>query len=70
MKTNSVKMEKMSFKDYFNSMSTKEKNELRDQMTPAFMAYTTFYHHLRKEDWSELELQKLEQLTNKEFARC
>lgn len=39
-------------------------------MTPAFMAYTTFYHHLRKEDWSELELQKLEQLTNKEFARC
>jgi hypothetical protein len=69
MNENSGNVEKMTFKVYFQSLDNEAKKILRDKITPAFMAYTTFYDHLRKGNWSELELQKLEELTNQNFAR-
>jgi len=69
MKTNVENDEEMSFKDYFESLDIDAKSELRDSVTPAFMAYTTFYYKLRMNSWSELELRKLEELTGKNFKR-
>lgn len=69
MNENQGNIEKMTFKAYFQSLDSEAKKTLRDKMTPAFMAYTTFYDKLRKENWSELELQKIEELTTQTFAR-
>lgn len=69
MKTNNEIVEKMSFKDYFESLSNDSKTTIREQMTPIHMSYTTFYDKLRNNSWKELEIRELERITGKQFAR-
>lgn len=69
MKTNNENLSKITFSDYFETLDVKSKNELRDKFTPIYVAYTTFYYKLRNNSFTELELQKLEELTNQTFAR-
>jgi hypothetical protein len=69
MKTNNEILSKITFSDYFETLDVQSKNELRDKFTPIYVAYTTFYYKLRNNSFTELELQKLEELTNQTFAR-
>lgn len=62
--------EKIIFKDYFNALPTDDdRNYIRDIMFPKYMAYTTFYTKVRENTFTELELEKLEEITNKTFER-
>lgn len=69
MKINNKNLSKITFSDYFETLDVKSKTELRSKMTPLYVAYTTFYYKLRNNSFTELELQKLEELTNQTFAR-
>lgn len=62
--------EKMSFKDYFDSLITEESNAIRDTMLASSeMGYTTFYDKLRLNKWKPLEIKELERITNQSFKR-
>lgn len=69
METNNENLSKITFTDYFESLDVQSKMELRGKFTPLYVAYTTFYYKLRNNSFTELELQKLEELTNQTFAR-
>lgn len=61
--------EEMSFKDYYNSLDSKEKSALRDAVVPTYISYTSFYEKLRGDKFTRLELEKLEQITAKTFTK-
>jgi len=69
MKTNNEILSKITFIDYYEALDDQSKKQLREKFTPIYMAYTTFYYKLRNNSFTELELQKLEELTNQTFAR-
>ena len=56
--------EKLSFKDYYDSIDTDQKNYLRDKMYEVGMANSTFYYKVREEKFTILELKELAILTN------
>ena len=69
-KRNDENIEKLVFKDYFNSLPTDDdRNAIRDQMFPKYMGYTTFYTKIRNNSFTELEFEKLESLTSQTFER-
>ena len=70
MKEEKEIIEKMSFKDYFESLDTNESNAIRDQMIAlSGIAYSTFYDKVRKQNWSPLQLKELCRITNQQFER-
>jgi len=70
MNTNDENIQKMSFKVYFESLSTDDSNPIRDKMLASSgMGYTTFYQKLRDEKWKPLELKELENITGQTFER-
>ena len=69
MTTKNENHSKIAFSDYFEQLDTQGKNELRDKFTPIYVAYSTFYAKIKNNSFTELELQKLEELTNKNFSR-
>jgi len=69
-KQNEENVEKLIFKDYFNSLTTdQEKNKIRDTMFPKYMSYTSFYRKIRDNAFTPLELEKLEKITNQKFIQ-
>jgi hypothetical protein len=70
MNTNSENVEKMSFKDYFNSLPTEESNAIRDKMLQSSgMSYPSFYGKIQSGKWKPLEIRELERITGKEFKQ-
>lgn len=68
-KTDAI-VEKIIFKDYFNTLnSDEERNQIRDQMFPKYMSYTSFYRKIRENAFTELEFEKLEEITKQQFIR-
>ncbi len=61
--------EKLSFKDYYDSIDTDQKNYLRDKMYEVGMANSTFYYKVREEKFTILELKELGVLTNQNFEK-
>ena len=61
--------EKISFKAYYESITTDERNSLRDSMYLVGMANSTFYYKVREDKFTELELRELESLTSQTFDR-
>lgn len=61
--------EKLSFKDYYDSIDTDQKNYLRDKMYEVGMANSTFYYKVREEKFTILELKELAILTNQIFEK-
>lgn len=61
--------EKLSFKDYYDSIDTDQKNYLRDKMYEVGMANSTFYYKVREEKFTILELKELAILTNQNFEK-
>lgn len=60
----------MNFKDYYDNLPDEaSKNAIRDIMWPKYMGYTTFYSKIRNNTWTELEFEKLEEITNTQFTR-
>lgn len=69
-KTKMDNLEKINFKDYFSDLSDDEKLEIRNLFILKYkMAYSTFYSKLNNNSWSELEFEKLEEVTRKNFTR-
>ena len=64
-------IEKIAFKDYFNDLpNDDERTKIRDLFIVKYkMGYTTFYTKVRENTWTELEFEKLEEITNKIFSR-
>lgn len=62
-------IESIPFTEYYNSLSEDEKTTLREKVTPKYMAYTSFYHKIRNKAFTELEIEKLEEITNQKFSR-
>ena len=61
--------EKLSFKDYYDSIDTDQKNYLRDKMYEVGMANSTFYYKVREEKFTILELKELGVITNQNFEK-
>jgi hypothetical protein len=60
----------MSFKDYYDALPNDDaRNAIRDVMWPKYMGYTTFYEKVRLNRFTELELEKLEEITKQTFER-
>lgn len=60
---------KLSFKDYYDSLTPEDKLTLRHGMVPVYMQYSTFYYKVDKNKFTDLELEKLELLTGENFTR-
>lgn len=70
MVENAENNEKISFKDYFDSLPTEESNVVRDEMLRSSgISYPSFYGKLQSGKWKPLELKELGRITNKEFER-
>ncbi len=69
MKTNEEEIKKITFSAYYESLDNNTKKELREKVTPKYMAYPTFYWKCRHHSFTELELQKLEELIGQNFER-
>ena len=60
----------MTFKDYFNSLSTGASNDIRDEMLKTSgMSYPSFYDKLRNDKWKPLEISELERICKQEFDK-
>ena len=58
---NAEKIEKMTFKDYYQSLDEERKKAVRDQFLVASgISYPTFYSKLTRENYSLLERRALE----------
>jgi len=67
---NTENNEKISFKDYFDSLPTEESNVVRDEMLRSSgISYPSFYGKLQSGKWKPLELKELCRITNKEFEK-
>lgn len=64
-------LDEIIFKDYFNGLNSDEaKNCIRDLFVLRYnMGYTTFYRKVRENSFSELEFEKLEEITKLKFTR-
>lgn len=69
MKQEETIINKLSFKDYYNNLTADEKIALRHLVVPVYMQYSTFYAKLDKNNWTALEIEKLEMLTGETFTR-
>lgn len=59
--------DKISFKDYYDSIPKDQKNHLRDKMYEVEMANSTFYYKVREEKFTILELRELSKITGINF---
>ena len=63
-------LEKIIFKDYFTGLHDDDaRSNLRDVFVPKYISYSSFYRKINDNSFSELEFEKLEQITNKKFER-
>lgn len=63
------KTNKITFQDYYFSLSPKEKRELRKTFIEASgIEYPTFFSKLTRSNYSNLEKKELEKLTGKTFS--
>jgi hypothetical protein len=62
------KLPKIAFKDYFHSLPLEEKMELRDQLVPKYFHLTTFYQKVAANRFSNLEREKLTEVTGRQFV--
>ena len=69
MQTINTNPEKITFKDYYQFLEDIEKNRIRDVFVPQYLSYSAFYYKVRLNSFTELELQKLEELTKQSFLR-
>jgi hypothetical protein len=69
MQTKNEKPEKITFKEYYQSLDDEAKNRIRDVFVPQYLSYSAFYYKVRLNSFTELELQKLEEITNETFLR-
>ena len=58
---------KIAFKDYFFSLSLEDKIELRDKLVPKYFHMTTFYQKVAANRFSNLEREKLTEVTGRDF---
>lgn len=68
MQNNTEEVPKMNFTDYFEKLSREDKVALRDKLVPKYMQIATFYQKLARNGWTQLELEKLNVLTGKNFT--
>ena len=59
----------MTFKDYYSNLETKEKNKIRDYFVPKYISNSTFYLKVTDNSFTELEFERLEQITELTFKR-
>ena len=65
---NAEKIEKMTFKDYYQSLDEERKKAVRDQFLVASgISYPTFYSKLTRENYSLLERRALETICQTSF---
>lgn len=64
---NPADLTKIAFKDYFNSLPMEEKIELRDQLVPKYFHMTTFYQKVAANRFTNLEREKLNEVTGRDF---
>lgn len=69
MQTKNEKPEKITFKEYYQFLDDDAKNRIRDVFVPQYLSYSAFYYKVRLNSFTELELQKLEEITNETFLR-
>lgn len=62
-------MEKMMFKEYYETLPEKKKLKLRNQLMPLYIGYSTFYTKMATNAFTPLEFEKLETLTHEKFKR-
>lgn len=63
-------LEKIIFKDYFNALpDDNARLELRNKLVPKYISYPSFYRKVTENAFTELEFEKLEEITNKQFTR-
>jgi hypothetical protein len=67
MHTETEKKEKLSFKDYYNSLTESEKAEIVKNFVPKYMSIATFYYRMRMDNWTEYDFEKMEEITSKNF---
>lgn len=60
----------MNFKDYYDKLPSDEaRNLIRDIMWPKYMGYSSFYRKIKDNTFTELEFEKLEEITGETFTR-
>lgn len=63
-------LEKIIFKEYYESLpDDKARTDLRNEFVPKYISYPSFYRKISDNSFTELELEKLEEITNQKFAR-
>lgn len=65
---NGEKMKKMTFKDYYQSLSEEMKKKVRDTfIIESGISYPTFYSKMTRENYSLLERKSLENICQTNF---
>lgn len=55
------------FRKHYTSLNRQEAKDLRKQLTSKYMEQSSFYTKLNNNKWTELEFEKLHELTGKDF---
>lgn len=63
-------LEKIIFKDYFYALpDDNARLELRNKLVPKYISYPSFYRKVNENAFTELEFEKIEEITTKQFER-
>lgn len=70
MSSNTENQPQLSFRDYYNGLSDKEKENIIFHFVPKYMSTSTFYYRMRNESWLEYDYEKMQELTQINFRPC
>lgn len=62
-------VEEIVFKDYYSSLDDDKKLDLFMYFVPKYMSMSSFYRKIRDNSFSNLEFERIEELTTKKFKR-
>lgn len=62
-------VEEIVFKDYYSSLDDDRKLDLFMYFVPKYMSMSSFYRKIRDNSFSNLEFERIEELTTKKFKR-
>lgn len=63
-------LQKIIFKDYFFALpDDNARVEIRNKIVPRYVSYPSFYRKINDNSFTELEFEKLEEITNQQFER-
>lgn len=69
MQTRNEQTKRISFKDYYKSLTEAEKIQIVNSLVPKYWRLSTFYDKMNNDRWTEVEYEKLQELYQIDFRQ-